>query len=393
MNLFKVFTINSAVVACITLFGLVSPVTADAHKSPKLQVGGYVMLDYDRYDGFYNKDSDDSEKHFELRRSKLSFELTPHNDIKAKVQFSYNEEYRSDPEFKLANAYVSYGGFKGFKIRVGKMKEPYSLEYQTSSKNLATIERSLITTAFAPGSNVGLQLYKNDKTYTWAVGVFQEDDSWDMSSDSSSDNNSDKSDAQALTSRLTYAFTNENEQLWHVGGSLSLRDIKGEKIKFKERGEVNSAQNIIRSASMDVDKLNLLQLESAFSSGPLRIQGEAAMANIKELTGESWRYSGFYLQASYLLSGDSYHYNKGKFKAVKPASIMGSWELLARYSSINLQDNQLGSKTSINLLGLNYYASQNFRLMVNLLFPTISGKVVSDDQTGNAISVRGQYQF
>ena len=380
MNLLSGSIINSVVVTGLTLFGLVTPSTADALKNSKLQVSGYVMLDYDEYDGFYNKDSDDAEKHFELRRSKISFSLVPHKDIKSKVQFSYNEEYRSDPEFKLANAYVSYGGFKGGKVRLGKMKEPYSLEYQTSSKNLATIERSLITTAFAPGSNVGLQLYSNGKKYTWAVGMFQED----------------KSDAQAITSRLTYAFASEREQLWHVGGSLSLRDIKGEKLKYKERGEVNSAQNIIRSASMNADKLNVIQLEGAYSDGPLRIQGEAAMASITEVAGESWRYSGFYLQASYLLSGhsgNSYHYKKGTFKAVKPTSIMGSWELLARYSSINLQDNQLGSKTSIKLLGVNYYAGKNFRLMVNLLFPTMTGKVVSDAQTGNAISVRGQYQF
>ncbi len=383
MNIAFRIKLKSHLVGALLLSILAGSVTADVIKTfPSFDVGGYAMLDYDQYGAFYNKDAGESQSHFELRRSKLSFNLQAHKNLKAQIQLTYDKKYRSEAKFELARAHVSYSGLPGFNVRVGKMKEPYSLEYQTSSKKLATIERSLMTTAFSPGSNYGVQLYEKKKVYTWALGLFQEEQD---------DVNNDKT--KAISARATYAFYDDTHSVFHVGSSISLRELSGKKLKYKERGEVNSAANIIRSASFNADTLHLLQFESAWSYGPLRLQGEAALVSIKQEGGTLWQYSGFYLQGSYLLSGEAYRYKKGMFKGVKPSSSKGSWELVARYSGLNLRDNQLGSETSIVLLGVNYYASQKLRLMANLLVPSISGNVVNTDQSGNAISLRGQYQF
>jgi len=106
-----------------------------------------------------------------------------------------------------------------------------------------------------------------------------------------------------------------------------------------------------------------------------------------------WQYSGFYLQGSVLLSGEHYRYKQGKFKGVKPYASRGSWELVARFSGLDIRDREVGSESSILLLGVNYYVSKPFRLMANLLVPSISGNVVNTNQSGNGISVRGQYHF
>jgi len=382
MNLNSLLQLKHSLILLLILAGVTA--TAAPNKTfPSFKVGGYTMVDYDRYGAFYNKDTSESESHFELRRSKLSLDFRPHEDIKAQVQLSYNQQYRSDDQFELARVHVSYMGFPGIKLRLGKMKEPYSLEYQTSSKKLATIERSLITTAFAPGSNFGVQLYETKKDYTWALGGFQEE----------KEEGSASKYTEAISSRVTYALINEEYRVFHVGASLSLRDIKGQNLTFKERGEVNSAQKVIRSASFDADSLNILQLEAAWASRQWRLQGEVAVASIKQVDGNQWQYSGFYLQGSALLSGEHYRYKQGKFKGVKPNSSLGSWELVARFSGLDLRDQAVGSESSILLLGVNYYAFKRFRLMANLLMPSISGNVVNTNQSGNGISIRGQYHF
>jgi len=382
MNLISLLKPKYGLTLLLTFAGVTAS-AAPNKTGPSFKIGGYVMVDYDRYGAFYNKESSEPESHFELRRSKLSLELRPHEDVKAQVQLSYHQEYRSDDQLELARAHVSYVGFSGVKVRLGKMKEPYSLQYQTSSKKLATIERSLITTAFAPGSNYGVQLYKNKQDYTWALGVFREEKK----------EGSANKKTEAITSRVSYAPLNDEDGVFHVGGSVSLRELKGQNLKFKERGEVNSAQNVIRSASFDANSLNILQLEVAWASRQWRLQAEAVMASIKQVDSTQWQYSGFYLQGSVLLSGEHYRYKQGKFKGVKPYSSRGSWELVARFSGLDLRDHEVGSESSILLLGVNYYASKQFRLMANLLVPRISGNVVNTNQSGNGISIRGQYHF
>ena len=43
-------------------------------------------------------------------------------------------------------------------IIVGQDKEPFGLEELTSSKNLSFIERSMVSSAFTPGRNIGISL-------------------------------------------------------------------------------------------------------------------------------------------------------------------------------------------------------------------------------------------
>ena len=356
----------------------------EASDVPSLfSMSGYLMLDYDQYGAFYNKDNNTSMRHFELRRSKLSFTIKPHKKIKGVLQVKYSNEYQQEDALELGDVYLNYSLMKKVGVRIGRFKEPFNLEQLTSSKDIATIERSLMTNTFSLGSNVGLMLYKNKKAYTWAWGVFRQEAKTTGESDPK---------LRSMTGRMTYRLPNTTDT-WHFGGTLSYQELDGDLVKFNGRGEVNSAQKVIRSASFNANDLTLMQIEGAFSAAGLRLQVQGALAQVEQVDGRLWQYSGFDVLASYLLSGEHYAYKKGKFKSVKSHKQNGSWELVSRYSYLDLQDNDLGSKASIMLLGVNYYYGKKIKLMADLLLPTIEGNVVNTDQSGNAVSIRGQYAF
>ena len=344
-----------------------------------LNVSGYVMLDYDQYGGFYDKSGNDykseNEDHFEIRRSKLAFQYAPTASIWAELEFTYHNEYQQEEEYELADAYIHYKSSALVDIQLGKMKEPFGLERQTGSSKITGIERSMVTTAFSPGRSVGGMLTIGEPHYSVALGLFEEDSSEAI---------------QAVTSRMTYGFIDPNLSNKHLGLSLSHRDLKDQEFQIKERGESNSADNVIRSAKFDASSQDIVQLESAWFTHQFRLQSEIAYSSIEQTNGVNWAYSGFYVQASYLLNKGQYQYKNNK---IKTKIKKGTWELVGRYSGLDLQDNDIGSEASVLLLGVNYYINKQFKIMANILLPEISGNTVDDDQSGNGVSMRAQYAF
>ena len=342
-------------------------------------VSGYVMLDYDQYGAFYdksgNEDETKNEDHFEIRRSKLSFKYTPKGPVSAEVEFTYRDEYQQEEEYEVADAYINYKSSALVDIQLGKMKEPFGLERQTGSSKVTGIERSMVTTAFSPGRSLGAMLSMSEPHYSVAFGVFEEDTSEAIT---------------AATSRMTYGFIDPQQAQKHLGLSLSHRDLKDQEFQIKERGESNSADNVIRSAKFDAKSQDIIQLESAWFTQRMRVQSEISYSSIEQTNGINWAYSGFYIQASYLINKGQYQYKNNKIKTKIKS---GTWELVGRYSGLDLQDNQLGSEASVLLFGVNYYINKQFKVMANVLLPEISGNTVDDDQSGNGVSMRAQYAF
>jgi len=367
-----------------TLFlvaSLCSSLVYSAENDPKssLEISGRIMLDYDNFEAVFNNGESDSDLH--LRRARLTAKYQFNQHLNTKIQFAYDE---SNNKLEAKDLYLKYSGWQFAEITVGKFKEPFGLEYSTSSKNILTIARSMSTRAFAPGRHYGLGLSSLKKNATWALGIFDATDEDDLFNH------------YAITGRATYVLYNQKNNLLHIGMSASWREGLPERYQINENMEVFSAKKIVESANLPLDTLTHYSIESAWRYNSLLLQGEYTTqhAQVKENHGAlDANFSGYYLQASYLITGEQHRYKKGRFIHLTPQGHYGAVELVARYSTLNATDNNRGHQASNQTLGVNYYVNKQLRIMFNYLYGDLEGVNAQEQSTGNAYSVRIQYNF
>ena len=356
-----------------------SLVYADDDNKSKLEVGGRIMLDYDNFDEVFN--DGESGDDFSLRRARLSVKYRLNNNWKTKFQLSYDEK---NEKFEEKDLFVTYSGWKFSDVTLGKFKESFGLEYSTSSKNILTIERSMATNAFAPGRSYGVGLSSSNKKSTWALGIFDataEDDFFNQ---------------YAVTGRATYVPYKTKDNLLHIGLSASWREGLEDRYQINENMEVYSAKKIVESANLPVDNMTNYGIEAAWQHNSLLVQGEyfSQDISVKENTGTlDADFSGYYVQASYILTGEQHRYKKGRFVNLNPQGKYGAFEFVARYSELDAKDNNRGHIANNTTLGINYYLNKETRIMFNYIHGELEGPNVQFENSGDAYSARVQYSF
>ena len=367
--------------------------------------GGRMMFDYDFYDGvYYNGGTMDEESsEGEWRRTRLTASGSYKKDWKYKMTVNIDDQ---DDQADINTVYFQYDGFKPMSIKVGKFKEPFSLERLTSSKWLSTIERSLLIDALESAGGAagqpsfgGIQLsgyHKEMSHFNWAFGLFD---------DGMEDSNGD--DTFAVTGRLALVPHFGENHFMHLGLGYSVRDHEGAEVQVNSRFGVHTAdaarQVILGETS--VDNVNQVGVEAAYVRGPFSLQGEYIDVSMDGAADEMGNvaatrdldFYGYYVQTAYTLTGETRGYkNKGAhFDKIKPDSLWGAWELLVRYEMLDT-DNEISSTTDAKgaekwLLGVNWYVNNNVKFMLNYINVEIDdfNNLVEDE--GDAVSLRAQY--
>ncbi|WP_309043835.1 OprO/OprP family phosphate-selective porin [Marinobacter sediminicola] len=364
-------------IAGLTLVVLLPPPTLRADPL-ELDLGGYIAAGVDRFGPFYNEEGDPDTTRGIVRNAKLELEMEWGSNWAAEIDGSYKA--RGDrEETELGDAYVQYQGANGFEATLGRFKEPFGLERLTGYTNISTSERSMVTSAFAPGRSQGLAIGQLNKANTWVFGVFTKEPEGEQT--------------HSVTGRYTVAPVQNNRRTLHFGIAASWRDLNGARFQVKDRGEVFSADNILRSPRFDARHTAVGGLEAAWSSGRLTVVSEAMAQQVERENGERWRFSGAYLQAGFFLTNDHRRYKYGEFKGPDSPGPAGAVELVARYSAVDLQDRDLGARAAIALVGANYYLGNQFQLRLNWLVPKVEGTILAPDPTGNAFTLRVLFRY
>lgn len=364
----------------------------DENKSNTLNFSGYLMVDHDYFSAFYNEDESEYQHKTEIRRSKIGVTFTPNQYIKGKIQVKYSQVFANEGQLIPGDIYFRVKTNSNFGFQIGHMKEPFGLEQQTSSSELIAIERSLPTTVFSPKRSYGLLIDIKKRSYTLAGGYFQNKDrgseflltNFDIFQRA-------PKDIKALTMRLTAAPIHKNNSTLHIGSSVSKRWLFENKVQLKSKGEVHTADSIIRGSRFFADESNLYQIDLAIHRGSFLAQGEFFVNKIQQFDGRPWSFYGGYAQASYNAFGH-YKYKKGNFKSSSNNDNF-SLEWVIRHSYINLEDNNIGSKASSSLLGMNLHINSYLKLMMNTSTPWITGDTINGFQTGRSYSLRAQISF
>jgi phosphate-selective porin OprO/OprP len=278
-------------------------------------------------------------------------------------------------------------------VQLGHMREPFSLEAQTSSNWYTFIERGLPTT-FDPSRNWGIMTFNHNEaqSMTWAVGAFRE---------GSDDFGSDIGDSgeRAATARITwlpfYDEPSEGRYLFHLGGSYSFRSPDNDTVEYDETPEVRLVEqpnpngprvgvpNFVDTGPILAREAQLAGIEAAWVNGPLSIQGEYIHSFVDPVIGDDLQFHGAYIYASYFFTGESRQYNRelgtwqlahvyepffrvGTDRGICTGS--GAWEVALRWSYLDLNDGPIaGGYLDDTTVGVNWYLHPYMRLMFNYI--------------------------
>jgi phosphate-selective porin OprO and OprP len=281
-------------------------------------------------------------------------------------------------------------------VRMGHIKIPQGLESIQSSKFLTFMERADIFEVFFQEFDPGIMVFNNycDERGTWAAAFHRIDPQ---------DDGIDFGDGDyAFTGRATFlpVWENNGRCLVHVGASYQYRNCDDgtnpNTVRFRTRPEFRDNQDLvgnntrwINTGNIPATEVQTLGLEGLVIWGPFSVQGEYVNAWVDRTPTGTASYHGYYVQASYFLTGENRAYDRRlgvisrtipneNFFAVMTGEdgcgscccAKGAWEIAARYSAIDLTDfatgsDGIGGKLEDWTVGLNWYLNPNFTVQWN----------------------------
>ncbi len=373
---------------------------ATANEAVTAKIGGRVYIDYgclaggDLQDAPFNTDLEGGA---EIRTARLNFEADLHDVLKIKMEYDFAPSDSTPKDVYLQFKKIPALGA----LTIGHFKEPFGLEELTSSRYITFMERSLAST-LVPGRNLGAAITGAfaEKRATYAAGIFRPDqgDPGDITADS----------GYAATGRLTWApiYQDNGRRVVHLGAAYSWRNTGDDTVRYRQRPEFHLFDTRFTDTGAFVaDDVQLAGAEFAWVEGPFSLQSEYIGAVADVAGGGTACLSGFYVQASYFLTGEHRNYKLGsgafdRIKVLRPYGIdggWGAWEVAARYSYVDLDDAAVaGAGLGANdvqamSLGLNWYLNSNVRLMWNYIHNCIDG--ATDDASVDIFAMRVQFDW
>jgi phosphate-selective porin OprO/OprP len=386
-------------------FGLVS---ADGQHSVNLTGRLHFDSRFNSHDFGTSADRDTASlgNNFEVRRARIGLNGTVFKDIA--YEFVTNA-VGSDANL-IDTAWANYGFNSSAQIRVGRFKQPFSLEEQTSSNNIDFMERSYVN-QMTPGKKLGVMIHGAPMpAMTYGLAAYQ---------NGFNQVTNQNDNGREFAGRLTYNFGSmlDADSVLHlgVGGTAGKYEVlatssgnttgtassttRATLLSFRSenRGLANIYRAQLDSASlfeaayggtsdepMVVDK-RLGGLEGAYSTGPFKVQSEYVKTSFDASTSiatGSGDVNAYYVGVLYNLTGESWTpaYKSGAFGGIKPNSNFtssggtGAWQVGVRYSKFDATELsttgtnarvQNSSIANTMTYGLNWLLNPNARVMLN----------------------------
>jgi phosphate-selective porin OprO/OprP len=328
----------------------------------------------------------------------------------------------------IQSVYIQYDGLKPFAVRIGAFPPSASLEDNTAPADTPFLERNspadlarniaggdgrdAVSIFYAGDRLYGALSYTGDKIAD--SGVFDEQ--------------------QALVGRLSWLLyaTDDVKALASANGTYVFKVADSaaganavRPITLSDPPELtvdNTGTKLVSTGSLNAESVGQWGLEAALEWKSLYTQAGYFGYSVDQRAAlPSYNFDGWYAEATFVLTGESRPYNAttASFTNPKPripfsfrGGGWGAWEVAARYSDLDLNDNAgvlgqplpagglRGGDQRIFTAGLNWYPNNalKFELQyqnVNIgRIGTFQGVANSDvGQTYNTIALRSQISF
>jgi phosphate-selective porin OprO and OprP len=190
-------------------------------------------------------------------------------------------------------------------------------------------------------------------------------------------------------------YREKGAYLVHIGASYVHQFRSGEEtVRYRARPETALAERVISTGKVATRGQDLFGFELAVVSGPFSIQGEIIGSVVNQRGGSETIFWGAYGMATLSLTGEHREFDKesATFGRLEPTHKFdpqkghwGAWELAARVSYLDLDDNGVqGGQLRNATYGVNWHLYPNFRWMLNY---------VLSDKKGTGVSRIGQIRF
>ncbi|HJT98920.1 MAG TPA: porin [Rhodanobacteraceae bacterium] len=301
------------------------------------------------------------------RRKELGLSLRRKGVYDAVVDYEYQGRTWLDTNIRLySKAFFGedYGAF-----RFGYSKTPVSFEGNTSTKATSFLELALPSQAIFESRRTGVDWQFERPLYIVNLGYY-------VGQDLLGDN-----DGTTYGGRIAWTPRKADGDVIHLGVSASRedRDATTDGLGVRHAPSVTistppetglSPVRLVSSGALsNVDHADRSGLEALWIGGPWSVQGELIRENVSR-AGASPDFSakGIYAFASWVVTGESRPYSGGNVNNIKPKGPWGAFEVLLRYSELDLDDGTIrGGKEHDWTLGANWYLTSHFKFQANYI--------------------------
>jgi phosphate-selective porin OprO/OprP len=370
-----------------------------------IQLTGRLHMDYRQYSPDYgtSQTTDSYANIAEIRRARFGVRGQFQKDFKYEIVGNFGNDVGASSTSTLMDvAWVNYAANPEMQFQFGLFKMPFSLEQLTSSNNIDFMERSLIGQVegeFIPGKETGFMLHGVPKTgLTYAVAVSR--------GRGNKDNTNDGFDYIGRVTTNIAELQGSKAYIAHLGAAYSLGDIKGGVTPASGRTESRSQSAFFTGPALSGDTVRTRQgLEAAFAYNAFKVQAEQFNFKYDPTTGSNQEIKGYYVQAVYNLTGESFNYKDGAFSSIKPANAIdkggrGAWQVGVRASEFDASDISVATgktnRATAMTYGLTWFATDNLRFMLNYVdtkFDSLVGSSGSRVNGDKAVMFRSQFNF
>jgi len=329
-----------------------------------LKVGLATIVDYSsfRQDSTNLAQVGPQEDQWELRSLRLMLHGTLGTGYK--VRYYIAGEYKgfeTEPEvlWNMTDVSLTFPlAGRATNLTVGKTKETFGYEMVGDAANLPQQERVL--TPFFVSRNIGLKLTRvigATHRVTASIGVFND---WFVTGDPLSESGTD------VTARVTgLAWDNRDGRSYlHLGVSGRYAGADHHMMRYKGRPESNVTDPYVDTGELPGDHAAHLGLESLWNAGSFSMLAEYHHAWLDAPAEGNPEFSGYYVTASWVLTGETRPYDRtvGYARRVMPQSPWGAPELVARFSHVDLDDGPVrGGSFDKTYLGFNWWATRHWK--------------------------------
>lgn len=303
----------------------------------------------------------------------------------------------SDGVFEIEDAYLGFRhwgrrtGLPTLELKLGNMKEDFSMEETTTSRYTTFMERPMVVSAFAPGRHVGFQA--RWQPWTWlraSAGVsWQVVDNAGTRANVEEFNKAGRGMGANFTGKIVWMPWAAAEFYgMHIGYNFSFRNSR--KTDDDPDGGRGYEGNYFSSRNAtSVNRIKFISTEyygvkhdlvHGFELGGywngFRLNGEFILnrsvmnPSSPNLTvrARAKNFYGYYVQASYLLFGGRQRYDimQSEFTQPTRGRKWGDIELMVRFDYLTLNSGDIYGGSGQNIgAGIVYHINENVKAMLN----------------------------